>query len=160
MQIRISDIKAGDKIQLKQGNVRYVVSLVAEECIYAATMDNSYTICVAINDIGKVYSTGIQETAKESQQQKQRKHKDLIIAWANGAEIQHFSKLYDCWRDCINPAWAPEQEYRIKPTKPANNIKRMYVEYKPCLDNARNKPNLELEFDAESGELVKANVLE
>lgn len=43
------------------------------------------------------------------------KHKDLIIAWANGAEIQMYSTLYVGWVDCPNPVWADCYEYRIKP---------------------------------------------
>ena len=45
-----------------------------------------------------------------------RKHCDLIIAWANGAEIQF--KENDGWTDWIHrasPAWTETTEYRIKP---------------------------------------------
>jgi hypothetical protein len=43
------------------------------------------------------------------------KHADLIIAWANGAEIQF--NTGDKWYDCIrnDPAWELNVEYRIKP---------------------------------------------
>lgn len=40
-------------------------------------------------------------------------HKDLIIAWANGAKIQQ-----SCdgeWHDIENPRWTPFTQYRIKP---------------------------------------------
>lgn len=43
-------------------------------------------------------------------------HKDLIIAWANGAQIQFLSKVHYDWVDCIHPpSWIDDTEYRIKP---------------------------------------------
>ena len=42
------------------------------------------------------------------------KHADLIIAWANGAEIQ-FRNRYEEWDDAIKPSWDNDTEYRIKP---------------------------------------------
>lgn len=49
---------------------------------------------------------------------KQRhKHADLIIAWANGAEIEYFSKIFNEWGSCANPLWFNEDAYRIKPKK-------------------------------------------
>ena len=43
-----------------------------------------------------------------------RKHYDLIIAWANGAEIE-FKDWYGNWRFINNPAWNKQIEYRVKP---------------------------------------------
>lgn len=48
---------------------------------------------------------------------KSHKHRDLIIAWANGAQIQ---KLYarddfETWDDEENPTWSSSATYRIKP---------------------------------------------
>lgn len=47
-------------------------------------------------------------------------HKDLIIAWANGAEIQEYVRPISCncvfgWTDCPNPSWEAYNAYRIKP---------------------------------------------
>ena len=51
---------------------------------------------------------------------KRHVHADLIIAWANGAEIQ--AKQGDDWRDWVNPitspTWCPHYEYRVKPKPP------------------------------------------
>lgn len=45
---------------------------------------------------------------------KPHKHKTLIIAWANGAEIQ--CKIAEGkWANCISPHWREDMEYRIKP---------------------------------------------
>lgn len=43
------------------------------------------------------------------------KHCDLIVAWANGAEIQFFDDGE--WIDCHenSPKWHEEMRYRIKP---------------------------------------------
>lgn len=43
------------------------------------------------------------------------KHADVIIAWANGAEIQFFDDGE--WIDCHEngPRWHEEMRYRIKP---------------------------------------------
>ena len=48
-------------------------------------------------------------------------HKDLIIAWANGAEIQF--ELPDGWLYESTPSWFPEYIYRIKPTKTSIELK-------------------------------------
>lgn len=45
-----------------------------------------------------------------------RKHADLIIAWANGSQIQVFDTFSKTWEDCgFNPAWNETSNYRIKP---------------------------------------------
>ena len=46
------------------------------------------------------------------------KHRDVIIAWANGEEIQF--KWHDEWHDWDerdSPAFYEESEYRIKPKR-------------------------------------------
>jgi hypothetical protein len=44
------------------------------------------------------------------------KHKDLIIAWANGADIE-FDGTDDGWYNVKYPSWDDTLEYRIKSTK-------------------------------------------
>ena len=41
------------------------------------------------------------------------KHRDLIIAWANGEEIQ--AKSHNVWQYIQSPSWLNDIEYRIKP---------------------------------------------
>lgn len=43
------------------------------------------------------------------------KHRDVIIAWANGAEIQRRSEGESDWVDSVNPVFSVRSEYRIKP---------------------------------------------
>jgi hypothetical protein len=49
------------------------------------------------------------------------KHADLIIAWANGANIQLFSREGK-WVD-IDPAWSLNTTYRVKP-EPVPDVQR------------------------------------
>ena len=44
---------------------------------------------------------------------KPHKHRDLIIAWANGEKIQY--KVDYEWVDYEHPSWCNLAEYRIKP---------------------------------------------
>lgn len=44
------------------------------------------------------------------------KHAELIKAWADGAEIQFYSKTQGRWEKANrNPEWFEDFEYRIKP---------------------------------------------
>lgn len=47
-------------------------------------------------------------------------HRDLIIAWANGAEIQYKPDSMSAWHDWEEsycPAFGENTEYRIKPER-------------------------------------------
>ena len=43
------------------------------------------------------------------------KHKDLIIAWANGADIEGFDPFLNKWYPSTYPSWMEENAYRLKP---------------------------------------------
>ena len=43
------------------------------------------------------------------------KHKDVIIAWANGAQIQYQTEGSETWDDIKEPAWTEYAQYRVKP---------------------------------------------
>jgi len=49
---------------------------------------------------------------------KMHPHRDLIIAWANGAEIQVMLAWSKGWVDADTPGWDENSIYRIKPKKP------------------------------------------
>ena len=51
-----------------------------------------------------------------------RKHKDAIIAWANGADIEIQDKIGE-WHDIKDPTWYERGAYRIKPTKTPLELK-------------------------------------
>ena len=46
------------------------------------------------------------------------KHRDTIIAWANGAQIQYRDNLREIWRDTDMPLWDENEVYRVKPKGP------------------------------------------
>ncbi len=103
---------------------------------------------------------------------KMHKHRDLIIAWANGAEIEerYVSKHEETsWSDFKDGLWMTDDEfeYRIKP-RPKPDVVRYYheqymnMEVKEC---GREKKAefytdvLELTWDGETGKLKSAKVL-
>lgn len=51
-------------------------------------------------------------------------HKELIIAWANGAQIECYDISHKTWKYCKEPRWHPELKYRIKKE---NKTKKVFV---------------------------------
>lgn len=49
---------------------------------------------------------------------KPHKHAELIKAWADGAQIEFYSKIQDEWLLDFNPSWGEHFQYRIK-TEPS-----------------------------------------
>ncbi len=45
------------------------------------------------------------------------KHADVIIAWANGEEIEVMFTPSEGWVDTSKPKWHEQFEYRIKPKR-------------------------------------------
>lgn len=43
------------------------------------------------------------------------KHKEMIIAWAEGETIEVWDEDFNEWINCISPGWHDNSEYRIKP---------------------------------------------
>ena len=43
------------------------------------------------------------------------KYADVIIAWANGAEIEYRLGPHERWSKSTSPSWQEDCEYRIKP---------------------------------------------
>jgi hypothetical protein len=89
---------------------------------------------------------------------KPHKHKDLIIAWANGALIEY--RQGNVWLPTASPWWEESIDYRIEP-KPDFV---MYAEATPNhiagpADNRYTGDNLRLTFDGETGKLKAAEVL-
>ena len=55
------------------------------------------------------------------------KHKDLIIAWANGADIEIQDKIGK-WHDIEDPTWYENGIYRAKSTKPTKTPLELKIE--------------------------------
>ena len=91
-------------------------------------------------------------------------HADLIIAWANGEEIQ-YSQSPDEWLDVSHPSWSEGAKYRVKPV-PKEDVtlyyRGLYVasNLRLCgyLTEGVNS-SLSLTFDGETGKLKDAKVL-
>ena len=85
------------------------------------------------------------------------KHKALIIAWANGAEIQYFSMSKE-WEDIDMPSWDIRYEYRIKPEPKPDVVGFCRVDRFSIAQD--DEHNLRLTFDGETGKLKAAEVIE
>lgn len=89
------------------------------------------------------------------------KHADVIIAWANGAQIQ--CNCMGHWIDSEDPSWHRCFEYRIKPEPKPDWTKLVLIEthksYICRWDEDRHNANLRLTFDGETGKLKSAEVL-
>lgn len=53
---------------------------------------------------------------------KPHKHAELIKAWADGAEIEAYSRFYEMWAPTDTPYWHNDSEYRIKPTPKPDRV--------------------------------------
>lgn len=61
-------------------------------------------------------------------------HRELIIEWANGAEIQMFVR--GRWVDVEIPSWCSSIEYRVKPEDPnKEEIERIEKEMRKLSDD-------------------------
>jgi hypothetical protein len=100
-----------------------------------------------------------------------RKHYDLILAWAEGKEIQYRCDSDEDWYDIqdVSPSWDEKIEYRIKPEpKPdivgytradLKNQDFIYIDSR-VIDFRADTDNLKLVFDGETGKLKSAEVLD
>lgn len=103
---------------------------------------------------------------------KPHKHKDLIIAWANGAEIEYFNDSTGSWQWTDEPYWSEDTQYRIKPEPNPDVVKYMGVELDPLSRQHKQsglyydgsiteyyKNQLKLTFCGETGKLKSAEVI-
>ena len=92
------------------------------------------------------------------------KHYDVIVAWAEGKEIQCWSKVSKEWFDDEQPFWFKDYEYRIKPeSKPDVVIRESLVlssDWDEVIFSLRQTPNIILHFDGETGKLKQAEVID
>ena len=88
---------------------------------------------------------------------KPHKHKDLIIAWANGALIEY--RHGNAWLPTSSPWWEEGIDYRIEP-KP-DVVEHWYVNanYNELIWADKDSGNLRLTFDGETGKLKAAEVI-
>ena len=86
-------------------------------------------------------------------------HADLIIAWANGAQIQFRYSTSDEWADSKNPSWSTHIQYRIKPEPKPDIV--MYFEVRKPYGEILPNPfhNIKATYDGETGGLKSAEVI-
>ena len=92
------------------------------------------------------------------------KHADLIIAWANGAEIQIQMPGHDEWTDITYPDWLPSQFYRIRPEPKQDviywtRVNKWKDAFTGLTTSAGALANVEFIFDGETGELKSVRML-
>jgi hypothetical protein len=89
-------------------------------------------------------------------------HADLIIAWANGEQIQIYVSERGEWVDICNPIWLKSAKFRVKPEpKPGVCVEHYHAtiySVSPAVHFNRI-PNLKLTFDVETCELKAAEVM-
>ena len=86
----------------------------------------------------------------------QRKHAELIKAWADGAEIEVFDKK--AWRESKFPSWNDDLSYRIKP-EPVKVVRYLLVDNAFTLHGFCGEHIANLRLTLIDNELVAAEVL-
>jgi len=74
---------------------------------------------------------------------KRHNHADVIIAWANGAEIERKNACGEWEPEVYTPTWENWREYRIKPEPKSDIRARLWVD-------TVNKIHLTFVFDGET----------
>ncbi len=112
-------IKVGDTVERSNGNK------------HRGKLHNKVTSIspcggyLRVNDESKGTSVGSFKVVDVS---KHHKHRDLILAWADGAEIQYLGDRGN-WINIETPSWVVNTEYRIKPKEPTE-LEKLIKEHK------------------------------
>lgn len=93
---------------------------------------------------------------------KPHKHKDVIIAWANGAEVERYCKVNGIWDIVDSPSFDEYSQFRVK-KEPKIVVTRCYIKpkefsigYNTVIEHG-SFPNLQLEFT--DGKLTDATII-
>lgn len=86
------------------------------------------------------------------------KHRDLIIAWANGAEIQVYFELKNIWLDVKSPSWDIDEEYRIKPMSAPNFVELTSL-YQPDGYEWKHLGQFRVTFDGDTKKVLSIEVI-
>jgi hypothetical protein len=104
------------------------------------------------------------------------KHRDVIIAFADGAKIQYREHADAKWKDVVDPSWITDYEYRAKPI-PIFAYVNVYPGYRGNINshthkdraiaiasatdgNGRHHVNtIEMQFDPTTDELIAVSIL-
>ena len=91
------------------------------------------------------------------------KHAELIKAWADGAEIEFWSKGLEKWVADLKPDWLTVCEYRVKP-KPKPDVvlyaySSDYIGMTHIRWATKAEANLELIYDGDTLKLKGSQVI-
>ena len=86
-------------------------------------------------------------------------HAELIKQWADGAEIEYYSTIDNCWWFCASPDWTPNTRYRIKGKDIVVFCDVSPTQISLMLNAQLARPNLKLTFDCNTNKLITAEVL-
>lgn len=82
---------------------------------------------------------------------KKRKHANVIIAWANGEDVQVSHNNSEVWINTDSPLWTEESLYRVKPKEET----KYYVARSNCLINSNEQyANIKMTFCGSTGDLL------
>lgn len=103
----------------------------------------------------------LKEDIEVKKQKKQpHVHAELIKAWADGAEIEFYSKDINEWHEAFDndPSWTPTTQYRIKPEVKPDVTKVVTV----VIDNKNSyiAKKVELVFNPEMTEVKSAKIID
>jgi hypothetical protein len=94
---------------------------------------------------------------------KPNKHAELIKAWADGAEIEVKYPNAVSWTLVQYPKWTESLEYRVKPVRPKEIEKILYlyldIQNNRLLDKVSLVKNIMMVFDGDTGELKSAEMI-
>lgn len=92
-----------------------------------------------------------------------QKYAELIKAWADGAQIQVKYETSPEWKDITYPKWTEGLEYRVKPERPKEIEKILYlyldIENNRLLNKESLVKNIMMVFDGDTGDLKSAEMI-
>lgn len=111
----MSKFRVGDKVRRVKDN--YCGMEVGDEDTVVAVKDTS----VELKRNGNGHSPSSLEIVEDTS--KHHVHREAIIAWANGAEIEYKLQPISKWLPSSAPSFRKEFLYRIKPEETSNQRK-------------------------------------
>lgn len=129
----MSKFKVGDKVVRVQEN-----SLLVTGSVYTVQSLTSTDWVRLVGVVGHSFNPDNFELVEDTS--KRRPHYDLIIAWANGAEVECKYYPTNDWTSVNNPSWLGHFEYRIKPTNPEKEkLEQLISDMDKQLTDAKNR---------------------
>lgn len=178
--MKANNVKVGDKLIDTKGHVWTVKAVDdSKQPCFCSSEEVDYPLWFYDNgfsNFGKEYEIAgfAPEPIEEPEQtaNKPHKYKDLIIAYANGAEIEYYRRTDNEWYGTSYPGWYEHKQYRIKPEPKPDVVKYLGLEYDfdeeqiahgefrdrlDCVDHWNSQ--IKVTFDAHTGKVKSAEVI-